>query len=141
MFCHKVDISHGLNTKQGLLSVVEIYDKMDNETSISSAKIHAKGAGWGKLILSYIVGASKEEVEYFHEYLALSYSLREEMHEKGLICGDLLDVQNVSNDVFLNHLDKQMKALKVLRDKGNNYADDEAIMVLIDYYKNKYPCN
>ncbi len=141
MFCHKVDVSHGLDTKQGLLSVIEIYDKMDNENSILSAKMHAKGAGWGKLILSYIVGAGREEVEYFHEYLAFSYSLRNEMQEKGLVCGNLLDVHSVSNDVFLKHLDSQMKALKVLKDKGNNYADDEAIMVLIDYYKNKYPCN
>lgn len=70
-----------------------------------------------------------------------TYYIRNEMQEKGLVCGDLLDVHSVSNDVFLKYLNSQMKALKVFKGKGNNYADDEAIMVLIDYYKNKYPCN
>lgn len=141
-FYNNYDTTHPILSVKGLNNAISICKKIDRHDSILDAKTHAKGSGWGKLILSWPFKPSDEEMKYYTDYIAdLSYVIVA-LTEDGKICKsehwtDVKDVEKVVKDVnkINDFIAEEIKSVPL------DASNEDVALLLYNAAQKTFPCN
>ena len=141
-FYNNYDTTHPILSVKGLNNAISICKKIDRHDSILDAKTHAKGSGWGKLILSWPFKPSDEEMKYYTDYIADLRYVIVALTEDGKICKsehwtDVKDVEKVVKDVnkINDFIAEEIKSVPL------DASNEDVALLLYNAAQKTFPCN
>ena len=141
-FYNNYDTTHPILSVKGLNNAISICKKIDRHDSILDAKTHAKGSGWGKLILSWPFKPSDEEMKYYTDYIADLRYVIVALVEDGKICKsehwtDVKDVEKVVKDVnkINDFIAEEIKSVPL------DASNEDVALLLYNAAQKTFPCN